>query len=889
MNFTLRIGNWNANGLLKHLSELELFLKHQKIDVCLISETHFTKHSFVNIRGFVCYHSPHPANKARGGSAVLIKDNILHWEEPAVEEEMMQVTTVSIQSKKKLLKISAIYCPPRHSPSKDDFKSLFKTLGSCFVIGGDYNAKHTHWGSRLITTKGKELYHAGLEYKCTFLSSGSPTYWPTDPQKLPDLIDFFVAKGINCNYISVESNHDLSSDHTPVILTVSKSIIQKPNLPRLCTKKTNWDEFRAKLQMYLDLEVPLETKEEIDRGVEQFIADIQQAAEESTPPQSRNIGLDTSYPMEVRELVLEKRRARRKWQQSRYPDDKVRFNRLSNQLKKRIKEIKNEALCRFLSNLTADENTEYSLWKAAKKIKRPKIQNPPLKMENGLWATNSMQKANLFAKYLAGVFSPFPKSTDQENISSLDRNDKKDIQFVTLKELKNMIRCNISAKKSPGYDLITGQIMKELPDMAIIRLQHMINACFKVKYVPHHWKIAEVILILKPGKPSSAVTSYRPISLLPVMSKIFEKLLLRRLEPIIRDRQLIPTHQFGFRRRHSTIDQIHRIINVIEKALEEKKICSAVFLDVAQAFDKVWHEGLEYKLHRDLPTQYFELLQSYIKGRYFRVRHGCDYSELKRITAGVPQGSVLGPVLYLLYTRDIPDVVDSIVATFADDTAILAVDACIEKATSRLQGAMDKISTWTKCWRIKLNEAKSTHINFTNRKIITHPLFINAQAVPYSNNAKYLGMTLDTKLKWKVHVKKKVEELRIKYRKLYWLLGRNSGLTVQNKILIYNQILKPVWTYGIQLWGCTKQSNIQIIQKFQNKVLRGIVNAPWYIRNGDLHRDLNIRLVEEEIKKCAISHNLRLLTHENLEMRAVLEVADNVRRLKRIKPHELLQ
>ena len=114
-------------------------------------------------------------------------------------------------------------------------------------------------------------------------------------------------------------------------------------------------------------------------------------------------------------------------------------------------------------------------------------------------------------------------------------------------------------------------------------------------------------------------------------------------------------------------------------------------------------------------------------------------------------------------------------------------------------------------------------------------------------------MTLDAKLKWKEHVLiKKKQELNIKFRKFYWLLGWNTELSVKNKILIYRQILKPVWTYGIELWGCTKKSNIEIIQKFQNKVIRSIINAPWYIRNCDLHRDLHLDTVTEEIKKYSI-------------------------------------
>jgi hypothetical protein len=109
------------------------------------------------------------------------------------------------------------------------------------------------------------------------------------------------------------------------------------------------------------------------------------------------------------------------------------------------------------------------------------------------------------------------------------------------------------------------------------------------------------------------------------------------------------------------------------------------------------------------------------------------------------------------------------------------------------------------------------------------PVSINQQIIPHENNAKYLRMTLDAKLCWKVHIKKKREELKQQFRKMYWLLGRHSELSIYNKILLYKEVLKPVWTYGAQLWGCTKKSNIKIIQTFQNKVLRCTVNAPWYI------------------------------------------------------------
>ena len=308
--------------------------------------------------------------------------------------------------------------------------------------------------------------------------------------------------------------------------------------------------------------------------------------------------LEKNYPHEIKNLVTEKRKMRRKWQRTRNPEFKTCLNRLTKELNQEIQQIQNETFTKYLTDLTADKSTDYSLWKSTKNLKRPITQSPPLKMTHDKWAKSNTQKAQLFSEHLANIFTVNPSSI--LTLPSIHTTYDEEIPPISPVEVEEEIQ-KLAIKKASGYDLLTAEVLKELPHPVVIRLSNILNACFHFRYVPTLWKVSDVIMIPKPGKPPNEVTSYRPISLLPTLSKLFEKLFLRRLKPIIERNNLIPSHQFGFRDHHSTIDQVYRITNVIESALEKRQVCSAVFLDISQEFDKVWHLGLLYKLRCHLP------------------------------------------------------------------------------------------------------------------------------------------------------------------------------------------------------------------------------------------------------------------------------------------------
>ena len=188
---------------------------------------------------------------------------------------------------------------------------------------------------------------------------------------------------------------------------------------------------------------------------------------------------------------------------------------------------------------------------------------------------------------------------------------------------------------------------------------------------------------------------------------------------------------------------------MMSQTLEKKKYCSAVFLDIQQAFDKVWHEGLLYKLEKILPHPYYTISKSYLTNRQFIVKCPGATSATFPIESGIPQGSVLGPLLFSIYTADLPVSNEVTIATFADDTALLAIHADPAIASSTLQRSLDSMEKWFQKWGFKINEKKSSHVTFMLRKQTCPQVTINNTIIPSKDSVKYLGMNLDRRLTWK--------------------------------------------------------------------------------------------------------------------------------------------
>lgn len=642
MNSSISITLWNANGLLSRKLELDQFLEREQVDIALITETHCTAATAYNQSGpYLVYHTFHPSGKARGGVAIYIRNRLQHSLGHSKSTVYLQMTSISLTIRDAPTTIAVSYISPSHTLDDNDITGIFTLLGPRWILGGDFNAKHPHWGSSSATPRGRLIYGKIVHDSLTVASSGEPTYWPLDPDRTPGVIDFFILKGFPAPICHTSTITDLTSDHLPIKLRLTTDTVPLTRPLPLVTKHTDWDIFRSELSSNLNLGIRLKSTSELDEAAEYFTQALQEAASKATPAITPTVTPQSvGYPSTLLQLIRDRRRARRKWQRTRSYADYKTFRQLARQSSKELRDFRDKRVSTFLSDLAPTKEKNYSLWKATRKFRKaPVTPIPPLRAPTG-WSHSDKEKAIAFADHLQQTFQP-------NNILSTvnlcgGRCPSRRFKPISPIELAYIID-HLNTHKAPGADKITARMLQELPKKGVVFFTYLCNAALRLQYVPKIWKQAKVIMLHKPNKPAENVSSYRPISLLSVLSKVFEKLFHNRLQRLICELKLIPDSQFGFRQKHSTIDQVHRVTQTVLTAFEKKEHCPAVFLDVSQAFDKVWHGGLHVKLSRLLPANYCRLIRNYLTDRSFFITYGSAESTHRPIAAGVPQGSVLGP------------------------------------------------------------------------------------------------------------------------------------------------------------------------------------------------------------------------------------------------------
>ena len=324
--------------------------------------------------------------------------------------------------------------------------------------------------------------------------------------------------------------------------------------------------------------------------------------------------------------------------------------------------------------------------------------------------------------------------------------------LIDKSEILSLIR-SLNPNKAAGSDGISGRMLLLCDDAVILPLEIIFQNILTTSTFPDAWKLANVIPIFKKDD-KQLVENYRPISLLPICGKLFEKIIFNGLYSYLNTNNLITLNQSGFRPGDSTTNQLIYLLNAIHEAFNDPKCLEvrSVFLDISKAFDKVWHDGLLFKLKQNgVAGDLIKFFESYLSSRKQRVVLNGFYSEYSTIESGVPQGSVLGPLLFLVYINDLERNLTSEVKFFADDTMLFCVVKDPQTSAQELNQDLDLINRWAHQWKMQFNPdptKQATEVLFSCKKSsVHHPaLYFNDSIVTRADDHKHLGLTLNKNL-----------------------------------------------------------------------------------------------------------------------------------------------
>ena len=382
------------------------------------------------------------------------------------------------------------------------------------------------------------------------------------------------------------------------------------------------------------------------------------------------------------------------------------------------------------------------------------------------------------------------------------------------------IVASLNSSHSTGHDEMNTHLLKNIIGSIIKPLVYIFNLSLSSGSFPSMMKISKVIPIYKKGDASS-FTNYRPISILSCFSKILERLVYDRLYTFLIANKLLNNDQYGFRKFHSTEYAIVKLYDRVSSALTNHEHVIGVFMDLSKAFDTLDHSILLKKLYhygiRGIPLDWF---RSYLSCRSQYTTFNNAKSSMSSITCGVPQGSILGPLLFLIYVNDIPNVSTSLqYILFADDTNIFCSNPNLQTLVHMLNTELPKLSNWFKCNKLSLNLDKTNFIYFKSRaqkEEISITLKINSISIQQKKNTKFLGILIDECLSWHEHVRDLSRSLSRYIGVMYKL---RSFVPLRVLLIIYNSFIHSRISYCNIEWANCK-ANTDTILRLQKRAVR---------------------------------------------------------------------
>ena len=668
------------------------------------------------------------------------------------------------------------------------------------------------------------------------------------------------------------------SDHLPIFCSLSfplsRDVSQERPQIRIFNEK-NHKLFSSKLAA-VNWDLLLLDNLSPDLGYNNFISKITELHNESFPLTKLSRRSSKNKPWFTKDLRKSRSKVIRlykKWLRTKMNQDLTAYtnyhkvykldlerNTISyynNQFSLKVNGIKNiwKNLNQFLSNKNKSSGIQ---------VDTLNINNNPISNPNDICTAFN----NHFCKIGTSVLERLPAGTGNfYQYLGPPSSESIFVRPATADEISKFID-SMPINKSPGDDGITAQLIKRNKTWLVLPLLSIINSSLSSGQVPDRLKVAKIVPIFKKGDPTDPC-NYRPISLLSIFDKILEKIVYSRILNFLDQKHFFYEHQFGFRKRHSTGEALMEAIDQCYKNIDLRNFVVGIYVDFEKAFDTVNHDMLLAKCyHYGLRGPMYKWLTSYLLGRkQFTVVNRCS-SAVAPLVSGVPQGSILGPLLYLIYVNCIQNVShDFKPRLFADDTNLFLIATKLNELQIKANLALDQLSNWCSANKLKINASKTCYSLYRSKKTISSPfdfkLVLNGLEIQQTQCSKYLGINIDDDLNWQTHI----NFLYSKLMKLCGILYKIKSFIPEETVkTIYYALVNSNIIYGIEIYANTYYSYIDKLIKVNNRIIRIVYNKSFYTHTKDLYSLINSLPIDKLHEYYLLSFVHKVLFDENMPL-----------------------
>lgn len=538
----------------------------------------------------------------------------------------------------------------------------------------------------------------------------------------------------------------------------------------------------------------------------------------------------------------------------------------------KLKVICKEAECKYFRDIINDTGGSLKkMWDTFRPILNINKNNKNNDIAKILLNEKMVSQNNMIAEgineYFCEIGEKLSKSIPCKNINYKEYMPKptENTMYLTPvneREVYNEIS-TLNVRKSIGHIDIPTKLLIACKCELSKYLTHLFNLSMNQGIFPSLLKTAQVIPIYKSNEKYLA-QNYRPISILSVISKIFEKLIHKRMYKFLEKYHILYTRQFGFRCKRSTAHALIDVTERIKTAMDNNEAAVGIYLDLKKAFDTVNHDILLEKMfHYGFRGKIHEWFKSYLSNRKQFVKVNNTISEHRGINTGVPQGSVLGPLLFILYVNDIENCISEKcqIMLFADDTNVLLFGKDMIALKYQSEAVMTKLYKWLCSNKLTLNVTKTNFCIFDDRKSNAHCKFnqltFGDACITRVETVKYLGMQINEKLSWNVHIENLLGKL-VKTASTFKFL-RNHVPNNCKKQLYYSYVYSKI-VYGIEIYGITSKTQLNKLQVMQNRLLKILYKKDWLYGTNELHKELELLKIEDVSNLCVLKfiHKYRI-------------------------------